>query len=114
LQQPELKDRVCEALVESIDETMTDLLSRKVVDALYLHLQTTHSIPRDEVPYKIETFCSILKKIFGVSGSATICKAIARKLFLKLGLTFPNSPPRTLLEYVEEAKIRNRERGIQL
>jgi hypothetical protein len=114
LQQPELKDKVCEALLESVDETITALLSREVADALYLHLQTAHSIPRDEVPYKIEPLCSTLNKIFGASGTTTICKAIARRLFLKLGLTFSDRPPRTLLEYVEEAKIRNRERGIQL
>ena len=105
---------MCDALLESIDETMTDLLSREVADALYLHLQTVHSIPRDEVPYKIEALCSTLTKIFGAPGTATICKAIARRLFIKLELTFPNSPPRTLPEYVEEAKIMNREREVQV
>ena len=29
-----------ELMVESIDETITDLLGRTVVDALYTHLQT--------------------------------------------------------------------------
>jgi hypothetical protein len=105
---------VCDAFLESIDETITALLSREVADALYLHLQTAHSIPRDEIPNKIETVCSTLNKIFGVSGTTTICKAIARKLFVKLELNFPDGPPRTLLEYVEEAKIRNREGEIQL
>ena len=105
---------MCEAFLESVDETMIALLSREVADALYLHLQTVHSIPRDEIPYKIETLCLTLQKIFGVSGTATICKAIARRLFVKLGLTFPNSPARTLPEYVEEAKVRNREKGIQV
>jgi hypothetical protein len=105
---------VSDAFLESIDDTITALLSREVVEALYRHLQTVHSIPRDEVPYKIEALCSTLNKIFGTSGTATICKAIARRLFVKLELTFPNSPPRTLTEYVEEAKIRNREREIQL
>jgi hypothetical protein len=105
---------VCEALLESIDETITVLLSREVADALYLHLQTVHSIPRDGVPYKIEIFCSTLEKIFGTSGTVTICKAIAARLFVKLGLIFPNSPARTLPEYLEEARIKNREREIQL
>jgi hypothetical protein len=112
--QSELKDRVCEALLESVDETITALLSQEVADALYLHLQTVHSIPRNEVPYHVQALSSTLMKIFGPSGTATISKAIARRLFLKLELTFPNSPPRTLTEYLEEAKIRNREREIQL
>lgn len=105
---------MCDALLESIDETITALLGGEVVDALYLHLKTVYSIPRGEVPYKTETLCSTLNKVFGVSGTRTICKAIARRLFVKLGLTFSDSPPRTLLEYLEEARIRNREREIQL
>jgi H2-forming N5,N10-methylenetetrahydromethanopterin dehydrogenase-like enzyme len=109
LLQPVLDDRVYSALLESVDETMTALLSRRVVDALYVNLETVHSIPRDEIPYKIETLCSTLQKIFGSSGMSTISRAIARKLFIKLGLTFPDGPPRTLPDYLEEAKVRNRE-----
>jgi hypothetical protein len=47
-----------------------------------------------------------LNKIFGIAGTATISKAIARRLFIKLGLTFSDNPPRTLSEYLEEAKLR--------
>jgi len=101
-------------LLESTDETITTLLSREVVEALYVHLQKVHSIPKDEVPYKLETLCSVLERTFGLSSSRTICKAIARRLFAKLGLTFINNPRKTLLEYVEEAKIELRERGTQL
>lgn len=111
--QPILDDRVHNTLLESVDETMTALLSRTVVDALYLHLETTHSIPRNEIPYNIETLCSTLQKIFGPSGMSTISRAIARRLFIKLGLTFPDGPPRTLPDYLEEAKIRKREGEIQ-
>jgi len=105
---------VSEALLESLDEAMTALLSREVAGALYLHLQTVHSIPREGVPYHIETLCSTLKEVFGASGTTTISNAIARRLFVKLQLTFPSNPPRTLPEYVEEAKIRNRERGVEI
>jgi len=93
---------------------MTALLSREVTDALYLHLQNVHSIKRDEVPYKIDMLCSVLTRIFGDASATTISKAVARRLFVKLGLVFPNSPPRTLSEYVEEAKLRNKEREVQL
>jgi hypothetical protein len=104
LQQAELEDKVCEVFLESIDETITVLLSREVVNALYLHLQRAHSIPRNEIPYKIETLCSTLNKVFGTSGTAAISKAVARKLFIKLGLTFSDNPPLTLSEYLEVAK----------
>jgi hypothetical protein len=92
-------------MLESIDETITALLSRAVVDALYAHLQKFHSIARDEVPYKLDTLSTTLEKIFGAS-SQTITRAIARKFYLKLGLEFTGNPSRTLLECVEEAKMK--------
>jgi hypothetical protein len=92
-------------LLESIDETITALLSRTVVDALYAHLQTFHSISRDEVPYRLDTLFTTLEKLFG-AGAQTITKAIVRKFYLKLGLKFTGYPSRTLLEYVDEAKMK--------
>jgi len=103
LREPQLE--LNDALVESIDETITVLFSRAVVDALYAHLQTFHSISRDEVPYRLDTLFTTLQKTFGVRSSQTITKAIARKFCLKLGLEFTGNPNRTLLEYVEEAKM---------
>ena len=105
LQQPQLSKEFNGALVESIDDTITELLSRTVVDALYAHLQTTYSISRDEVPYRLDTLFTTLEKIFGAS-SKTITKAIARKFFLKLTLEFTDNPTHTLLEYVDEAKMK--------
>ena len=93
-------------MVESIDETITELLSRTVVDALYTHLQTNYSISRNDVPYRLDTLYTTLEKIFGVRSSQTITKAIARKFYLNLGLEFTGNPSRTLLEYVEEAKMK--------
>ncbi len=93
-------------MVESIDETITGLLSRGVVDALYAHLQTFHSISRDELPYRLDTLLSALEKIFGVRGAQTITNAIAKKFYLKLEIEFTPNPNRTLLEYVDEAKTK--------
>ena len=106
LRQPQLGREFNEALVESIDETITDLLSRAVVDALYVRLQTNHSISRDEVPYRLDILFAILEKIFGVRSSQTIAKVIARKVYLKLGLEFTGNPSHTLLEYVDQAKMK--------
>ena len=105
MQQPQLGREFNDVLVASIDETITDLLSRTVVDALYAHLQTNHSISRDEVPYRLDTLFTTLEKIFG-AGSQTITRVIARKFCLKLGLEFTGNPSRTLLEYVDEAKVK--------
>ena len=101
-------------MVESIDETITALLSREVVDALYAHLQSTHSIAKDEVPYRLETLLSTFERTFGLPSSKTICKAIARKFYSNLWLTFSDNPSRTLVEYVEEAKIKLQEGEGQL
>lgn len=95
-----------DTLVKSIDETITDLLSEAVLKALYAHLEKVYSLTRDKVPYRLETLSSALEKTFGMRGSRTISKAIARKFYTKLGLTFSDNPGGTLIEYVEEAKIK--------
>ena len=77
-----------------------------MLDALYAHLQTNHFISKDEIPYRLDILFTTLEKIFGVPSSATITKAIARKFYLKLGLEFTGNPSRTLLEYVDEAKMK--------
>jgi len=109
LQQPHLRREFNEALVESIDETIAAMLSRTVVDALYAHLQTNHSISRAEVPYRLDTLFTTLEKIFGVRSSQTISRAIARKFYLKLELEFTVNPSRTLLQYADEAKMKLQE-----
>jgi hypothetical protein len=106
LRQPQLGREFNDTLVESIDETVAALLSRSVVDALYAHLQTFHSISRDEVPYRLDTLLTTLEKTFGLRGSQTMTKAITRKFYLKLGLEFTDNPSRTLFEYVDEAKMK--------
>jgi len=93
-------------LSESIDETITNLLSREVVEALYVYLQKVHAVSREDVPYKLDTLCSTLEKTFGFTGSRTISKAIARRVYAKLALPFHDNPGRTLIEYVEEAKAK--------
>jgi hypothetical protein len=93
-------------LVESINETISALLSRKVVDALYGYLQKVHSIAKDEIVCKPEILCSVLEKTFGSPSSRTICKAIAKRLYAKLELSFYDNPGRTFLQYLEEAEIK--------
>jgi len=90
-----------DVLVESIDETLTFLLSRKVLDAFYTHLERTHSISKDEVPYRLETVFTTLENTFGGPGSRTIAKSVAKRLYAKLGLPLPDlegNPGPTLIE----------------
>jgi hypothetical protein len=107
----EERNRFNGLLGEAIDETIFVLLGREVVNALYLHLQKVHSIPKNEIPDNLEVFCSTLSGIFGRPGSSTICRAVARRLYVRLGLIFPNNPDRTLADYVVEAKMKMQEKG---
>ena len=109
LRQPQLGREYNDVLVEPIVETITSLLSRTVVDALHAHLQTFHSISRDKLPYRLDTLFTTLEKTFGVPSSQTITKAIGKKFYLKLGLEFTGNPSHTLLEYVDEAKMKLQE-----
>ena len=100
-----LDSKLCDALLESIDETISVLLSPEVNDALYLHLWRVHMVSRNDTPYRLEILCSTLEKVLG-RGSKIVCKLIARRLYAKLGLTFFDNPTLTLIDYVEEAKIK--------
>ena len=109
LRQPQLGREFNDVFVEPIVETINSLLSRTVVDALYAHLQTFHFITRDELAYRLDTLFTTLEKTFGVPSSQTISKAIAKKFYLKLGFEFTVNSSRTLLEYVDEAKMKLQE-----
>lgn len=98
--------RFNDILLGSIDEAITGLLSRKVVEALYIYLQNACSIRKEEVPYRLEALSAVIDETFGLAGSRTVTKAIARKLYSKLALPFQDNTPRTLREYVDEAKVK--------
>ncbi len=103
MEQPQIGKEFNDALLESIDETITALLSKDVLDSLYLHLEKYFAVSKDELPYRLETFLSILEKTFGPSVK-TIGKAIAKRFYFKLRLGFDEKANHNLLEYVEEAK----------
>jgi len=100
-------------LLQSIDDTLTALLSRSVTDALYTHLQTTHAISRAEVPYKLDTLSHVLEQTFGAPSSRTISRAIARKFYTALQLKLPDNSSRSLVEYVDGAKTSLQQRKPQ-
>ena len=91
-------------LVECIHETILSLLSLQVAEALYAHLEDHYSIGRDEIPYRLETLLSTFEKIFGPSGRI-VGKAIAKRFYSRLGLKFEEATTKTLVEYVEQAKM---------
>lgn len=93
-------------VVESIDETITELLSRRVLNALYAHLEKFHSIRRNEIPTQLEALSTTLENTLGTASSRTINKVIAKKLYTKLGIPFDaqGNSPQPLTAYIDLAK----------
>jgi len=94
------------ALLESMDETLTEVFSTEFREAFYRHLETTSHIMREGVPNQLNDFVSVLSKIFGSKGSLVLERAIAKRLYSKLGIGFIEKPGHTLLDYFRESKLR--------
>jgi len=92
-------------LIESIRETIAQLLSPKVAETLFEHLEKVYSIKKDEVPSRLDKLLLTLKTTFGSSSAQVVGKAIARRFYSRLGLEFSDDPQRTLIGYVENAKL---------
>jgi len=92
-------------LLESIDETLTDLLGRRTREAIYDHLERNHLVARNEIPDKLDALLELLDETFG-RGSKTIGKAVARRLFTKLEWEFNEVPGYGLSDYVIAVKAR--------
>jgi hypothetical protein len=92
-------------LLESIDESLTDLLGRRAREAVYDHLERNCFLARGEIPKRLDDFFELLNNTFG-KGSKTIAKVIARKLHSKLGWEFVEIPSYELCDYVHMARTR--------
>lgn len=92
-------------VLESIDETLTDLLGRKSREAVYDYLERNCLLGRIEVPRRLDEFFRLMDDTFG-KGSKTIAKVIARKLYAKLGWEFVEIPSYELEDYIELLKTR--------
>jgi hypothetical protein len=92
-------------LTESIRETIAQLLSPKVAENLFEHLEKVYSVKKDEIPSHLDTLLLTLTTYFGSSSSQVIGKAIARRFYSQLGLEFSDEPQRTLIGDDEKAKL---------
>jgi hypothetical protein len=91
-------------LLESVDDTLKELLSEQFRTVFYEYMETTFSLPRTSIPERLDDFQSALSKTLGDTGRAVLERAIAKRLYLKLGLSFAENPGYTLLQYVREAE----------
>ena len=93
-------------LVQSLDESFTQILGEIPKKTFYDGLQKSHAIARNRIPERLNEFTAALETVFGVTCSRVLVRIIAMELYSKLGLTFIERPDWRLLEYVTEAKSR--------
>ncbi len=91
-------------LLEAIDDGLS-VLGEEPRSAFYQFLATMHSLPREDIPKRVEEFSNGLKKALG-GAYPVVQRIILRKLFQKLGSSFHESPGLELVDYVSEAKQR--------
>jgi len=96
-------------LTESIRETIAQLLSPKIAEQIFEHLERFYSVKKDELPSHLDMLLLALKTNFGLRSSQVIEKAIARRFYSRLGIEFSDNPQRTLVDYVENAKLTQRQ-----
>lgn len=90
-------------LVECIRQTVVDILSPQVADALFRHLETVHLLKAEAIPSRLDTLFNTLEKLFGSSGKI-VEKRIVKEVYSRLSIEFDSDPKKTLLEHIEYAK----------
>ena len=92
------------ALIEAFEESIREILGPAVLESLYRGLEKRYDARKDEIPYRLETAFGLLSNIFGLQGSHTLSRQIARRLYKKLGLPPGEIEGYTLMESIEAAK----------
>ena len=92
-----------EALVDSIDTALTDLLGARTREALYDGLARELSLAREDVPAHLNEFRAVLRTTFGEAAS-TIESFIARRLYATLGWKFLDVAGFGLIEHFDFVK----------
>jgi hypothetical protein len=92
-------------LLDSLDEALVDLMGARFRQPFYHYFEERYGITRDVIPYRLDEFVVSLAELFGVLAMKTFGRAIAKRLYLKLGLEFSNQEEYTLLDYVKEARM---------
>jgi hypothetical protein len=93
-------------LIESLDESAAMVLGEIARKAVYEVLEKKYGIERNRIPERLNELTSAFEAIFGPAPSNTIVRAIVKRLYSKLGLTFVEIPDWRLPDYVRETKAR--------
>ena len=90
---------VASFLPETIDEALSGLFSEKVRDAFYEKLRNTYSLRKEEIPNRLDDFIIALQRLFD-GAAKPIERAIAKRLYMRLGFAYREVHSYGLIEYV--------------
>jgi hypothetical protein len=94
-----------EIVLDTINNTFADLLGAGCRDLIITHFLKRFSIPKELLPTHLNTFSQELRNVFGQKETATITKAIAKRLYSELHIDFVDHEDFYLERYVNEAKV---------
>lgn len=107
------KGTLDDLLLESIDETLTDLLGGRSREAVYDHLVRNTSFSREKIVKHLDIFFELLESTFG-KGSEVIGKVIIRKLHSKLDWEFVEVTGFRFDDYLQAIRVRIARECIEL
>ena len=96
-------------LLDSIDEALSSL-GQNVKVSIYFHLENKFSVPKEDIPDRIEDFSNALEQIFGQASKQLeilIIKHLHQKINLNYKWAGPNwlVPNLTFEKYVKLARL---------
>jgi hypothetical protein len=100
---PNLEERFDRALVESVEETITNVLSENVAASFGSYFQAHLGLSREDIPSHLKELSSTLDRVFGVGGSV-LGRAIVRRLCTKLSLSLVRKQNSSFVECIEDVK----------
>jgi len=93
-----------EIVCQAIDKALEELLGPEAVKSVYVHLSERFGVDRNELPYRIDTICSVLDSVFGVKGARLIERKVAKNLYDKLFLPFNDEQGYGLEDFLAAAR----------
>ena len=92
-----------EIVCQAIDDTLREVVGSKA-EVVYMHLKYKFGIDRTELPYRIDTVCSILEFALGVKGAHVIERKVAKRVYDRILLPFHEEQGLTLRDFLKLAK----------
>jgi len=98
---------------DSVDESLRGIFGDKTAEAIYNHLRENYGLAAPDLFARPREFSAVINLTFGAVGQ-TVEKAIAKRLYWKLGLIFDERQNYRLEDYVDDAILEKATRHAQL